>query len=190
MPEHWENLSDDTRAARYAWPRGRWTRLNMIVSIDGHPVGHDGTSHTITNDHDRFLVRAVRNEADAIVLGAASIRAEGWFMPARGDLVVVTRSTRLPVGCPEPTRTRVVDRGDLEAAVSTYQHVLCEGGQTVAHAMITNDQIDQLLLTFVTTSLEPLNLPNWLAVEGRAWSCISDISDGTHRFTIWRRGEG
>lgn len=190
MPELWNDLSDESLAARYAWPPGRWSRLNMVISTDGGSAGHDGTSHTITSDHDRQLVRAIRNHADVVVLGAASIRAEGWFMPAHGDLFVVTRSPELPEGCPDPQRTHVAQLENLAMLTSEYDHVLCEGGATLASSMIVAGLIDELLLTFETSDNATLALPDWLASAGQRWSCVSDIVDDTHRFTIWRRGEG
>lgn len=161
----------------------------MVVSIDGEAAGQDGTSHTITNDHDRHLVRAVRNHADVVILGAASVRAEGWFMPKRGDLVVVTRSSGLPNGCPDPRRTRTAQFEDLAMVVSEYNHVLCEGGATLAHTMIAAGMIDELLLAFETRDAGALALPDWLSADGQSWLCVSDIADESHRFTIWRRGE-
>jgi hypothetical protein len=190
MTESWNDLSDETLAARYAWPQGRWSRLNMVVSVGGHATGHSGTSHTITSAHDRQLLRAVRHHAQVVVVGAASVRAEGWFMPAHGDLVVVTRSPELPDGCPDPQRTRVTQLENLATLVSEYRHVLCEGGPTLAHTMIAASLIDELLLTFETSDSAPIALPDWISATGQSWSCVSDIVDDTHRFTIWRRGEG
>jgi riboflavin biosynthesis pyrimidine reductase len=190
MPELWNDLSDEVLLARYAWPRGRWIRLNMVVATDGQAAGHDGTSHTITSDHDRHLLRSVRNQADVVVLGAASVRAEGWFMPTRGDLVIVTRSPNLPDGCPDPQRARVAQLDDLASVVREYDHVLFEGGATVASTMIATGMIDELLLTFKTSVSRAVALPDWLTATAHTWSCVSDIADESHRFTIWRRGEG
>lgn len=79
-------------ADRYAAPDGRWVRLNMITSLTGSAVGSDGTSDTLTNRVDRAILGAIRADADAVVVGAQTVRAEGYVLPRRSRLVVVSAS--------------------------------------------------------------------------------------------------
>ena len=77
-------------AALYALPRRDWVRINLIGSVSGSAAGSDGTSETLTNPADRALLKAIRSLADMVVVGAASVRAEGYYIPRHAELAVVT----------------------------------------------------------------------------------------------------
>lgn len=79
-------------ADRYAPAAERWVRLNMITSLTGSAVGPDGTSDTLTNRADRAILGVIRAAADAVVVGAATVRTEGYLLPRRSRLAIVTRS--------------------------------------------------------------------------------------------------
>jgi riboflavin biosynthesis pyrimidine reductase len=74
----------------YRPPRSDWVRLNLIGSVNGNAAGSDGTSETLTNPTDRAILRTIRDLADVVVVGAASVRAEGYFVPKHAALAVVT----------------------------------------------------------------------------------------------------
>lgn len=76
----------------YRPPRAYWARLNLIGTLSGSAVGPDGTSETITNPIDRVILRVIRTLADVVLVGAASVRAEGYFMPRHAALAVVSRT--------------------------------------------------------------------------------------------------
>lgn len=67
-------------------------RINMIASLDGSAVGHDGTSETLSNRVDRAILKTIRSLADAVVVGAGTVRREGYLGPVDSTLVIVTRS--------------------------------------------------------------------------------------------------
>ncbi|SMH38087.1 Pyrimidine reductase, riboflavin biosynthesis [Rathayibacter oskolensis] len=67
-------------------------RLNMIASVNGSSIGSDGTSETLTNRVDRTILGVIRAQADVVVVGAASVRAEGYRVPKRVPLAVVSAS--------------------------------------------------------------------------------------------------
>jgi riboflavin biosynthesis pyrimidine reductase len=69
-----------------------WVRINLIGSVSGSATGPDGTSETLTNAVDRIILKVIRRHADVVVVGAASIRAEGYFVPRDGALAVVSRT--------------------------------------------------------------------------------------------------
>ena len=97
-------------------PLGRFVRLNMVTSLDGHIVGSDGVSGTLGGDGDRQAFLAMRHLADGVVAGAATVRAEGygpmtvreeWGARRRADgrdgpasIVIVTRSVDLDPDSP------------------------------------------------------------------------------------------
>lgn len=78
--------------ARYARTDSSYVRLNMITSLTGSAAGADGTSETLTNDVDRAILRVIREDADVVLVGAQSVRAEGYVVPRKAPLAVVTSS--------------------------------------------------------------------------------------------------
>ncbi|TBN56805.1 pyrimidine reductase [Glaciihabitans arcticus] len=76
----------------YRPPRPEWLRLNLITTISGSAAGSDGTSETLTNPADRRLLGVIRELADIVLIGAQSVRAEGFLLPRRTRLAVVTSS--------------------------------------------------------------------------------------------------
>ncbi|WP_394279429.1 dihydrofolate reductase family protein [Microbacterium sp.] len=143
--ERADAASDDGRswiADRYRRGDHAYVRLNMLTSLTGAAVGSDGTSDTLTSRVDRAILSAIRAEADVVVVGAQTVRAEGYVLPRRARLAVVSRSgdlrghrftartdapadqvlLLLPEGVPEPDDTglatvvRVPGRDDLSPA--------------------------------------------------------------------------
>ncbi|BDV30635.1 dihydrofolate reductase family protein [Microbacterium terricola] len=87
--------SDEGRtwiAERYARPDPAYVRLNMITSLTGSAAGSDGTSETLTNRVDRRILGVLRADADVVVVGAQSVRAEGYVVPRTARLAIVTGS--------------------------------------------------------------------------------------------------
>jgi riboflavin biosynthesis pyrimidine reductase len=86
--------SDDREALLelYRPPRTPWLRINLIASVTGSASGSDGTSETLTNPIDRRLLGVIRELADVVIVGAQSVRAEGYQQPKRARLAIVTRS--------------------------------------------------------------------------------------------------
>lgn len=76
----------------YRPPRPDWVRLNLIATVSGAATGPDGTSESITNPVDRVILRAIRSLADVVLVGAASVRAEGYFVPRDVAFAVVSRT--------------------------------------------------------------------------------------------------
>ena len=103
-------------SATYAWPstehvNNTFVRLNMAVTVTGGFVDGEGQSIGLSSTDDRRLLKIIRSGAQAILVGASTIRAEGWNLPATGVLVVLTESGNLPwETCPEPDRVRVILR--------------------------------------------------------------------------------
>jgi len=79
-------------AELYRPPSTDWVRINLVGTVSGGAVGSDGTSESITNPVDRVILNVIRSLADVVLVGAASVRKEGYFVPKRAALAVVTRS--------------------------------------------------------------------------------------------------
>ena len=85
--------TEDGRSAlreRYAGTDASYLRLNMITSVTGAAVGADGTSETLTSRVDRSILGAIRSVADIVLVGAQTVRAEGYIVPRDARLGVVT----------------------------------------------------------------------------------------------------
>ena len=89
------DLDDDALRTAYAPPRLPWLRLNFVATVDGAAEGSDGKSGSINNEADHRVFHALRELADVVVVGAGTVRAEG-YRPNPKPLVVVTRSGELP----------------------------------------------------------------------------------------------
>lgn len=155
-------------------PAGRpWVTVLMVSSADG-AIQVDGVSGGLGNDGDRAVYRAVRRLGDAVLVGAATARAERYKpLAAPRRLFVVTGSG--DVGSPEllaaPTTTVVmpsaaeapalpeggatvlragegrVDVAAALAAMDGVDHVVCEGGPTLNGQVLAAGCADEVCLT-------------------------------------------
>ncbi|WP_405610195.1 pyrimidine reductase family protein [Streptomyces sp. NBC_01511] len=81
-PDHEWALDD--LADAYAYPEraeGHWLRANMVSTLDG-AAQHDGRSQAISSDADMRIFGTLRGLADVVLVGAETVRLEG-YRPAR-----------------------------------------------------------------------------------------------------------
>ncbi|MCF3124441.1 pyrimidine reductase family protein [Streptomyces arenae] len=73
----------DELADAYAYPSGEvtWLRANMVSALDG-AAQHDGRSQPLSSDTDMRVFGTLRGLADVVVVGAETVRKEG-YRPAR-----------------------------------------------------------------------------------------------------------
>ncbi|MEV7425073.1 MULTISPECIES: pyrimidine reductase family protein [unclassified Streptomyces] len=76
----------DELADAYAYPapdggNGVWLRANMVSTLDG-AAQHDGRSQFLSSAADMRIFGTLRGLADAVVVGAETVRLEG-YRPAR-----------------------------------------------------------------------------------------------------------
>jgi len=139
-PEPVDIADADSRPALldfYRPPSDTWLRINLISSVSGNAGGSDGTSETLTNAADRRLLGVIRELGDVVLIGAQSLRAEGYLLPRRSPLAVVTASGdltghgvgdsieagRVLVLCPESAAARVRETvGDASVDIVTVAH--------------------------------------------------------------------
>ena len=77
-------LPDDAEAALthlYRYPGRPWLRANMISSLDGAATGPDGLTGSINGPADLRVFTTLRALADVVVVGAGTVRAEGYGQP-------------------------------------------------------------------------------------------------------------
>lgn len=75
---------------------GVWFRVNMVSTVDGAAQGDDGVTDSINNAPDKRVFHALRSYADVIVVGAGTVRTEG-YRPTEKPIVVLSRSGEVPL---------------------------------------------------------------------------------------------
>ncbi len=112
--------------------------LKLAATLDGRTAAPDGTSRWITGEAARVDVHRLRAESDAVLVGAATVRADDPALTVRH--VPGPSPRRLVLGrAPEGARVHPCDEveGDLEKILDRLGReevlqLLVEGGATVA----------------------------------------------------------
>ena len=123
-------------------PRRPGVRLNMIASVDG-AAAIDGRSGALGGPADKGLFAVLRSLADVILVGAGTMRAEGYG-PAHLD--EQARSRRARWGLPAVPPIAVVTRACRLDWASPF-FTLAEGGPVVAAELAAAGLLDELCLT-------------------------------------------
>jgi riboflavin biosynthesis pyrimidine reductase len=127
--------------AAYAVPTGtRWLRANMVSTVDGSVTDAERLSGGISGPADKALFASLRTMADAVLVGAGTVRAER-YRPAALPIVVVSRRLDLDLTAPLFTeakhRTVVLTAADARAD-------LLEATAAVADVIATGDGVVDL----------------------------------------------
>jgi riboflavin biosynthesis pyrimidine reductase len=85
----------DDFEALYRPPSLPWLRVNMVSTLDGAANGESGKSGSINNEADKRVFHALRDQADAIVVGAGTARTERYRVAAV-PLVIVSHRGLVP----------------------------------------------------------------------------------------------
>jgi riboflavin biosynthesis pyrimidine reductase len=149
-----------------------FVRLNMVASADGGSVVA-GLSGGLGNRDDHAVFSALRERADAVIVGMSTAIAEQYHPPASGHLriyVVASRpeiaanaalfaSSRVTLVLPDAAppapdgvselRAGAGRRVDLGRVVATLagKVVMVEGGPTLAGTVIALGLVDEFFLT-------------------------------------------
>jgi riboflavin biosynthesis pyrimidine reductase len=141
-----------------AWPEHVWFRSNILLDDSGSPAGVDGTSRSLTRGLDRALLRALRQDAEAIVTGGETVRSEGWHFPTKGLLFVASQG-QLPLdSCPRIDDLRVFrfsDAGPMSliselttlTRACNIRHLLCESGPSLLRNLFIAELIDEAFVS-------------------------------------------
>ena len=168
--------SDDTVSLRECYdvvrprPADRpWVALCMVAGLDGSTVV-DRNSRGLSNPADQELLITLRSFADVILVGASTVRAEGYGPPRLPGqrIAIVSRSGDfdfalplftsgkvllvLPTDAPEvpvPSVRAGVGDVDIAAAIAQFDArvVQAEGGSTLNGLLAAADLIDELNLS-------------------------------------------
>jgi riboflavin biosynthesis pyrimidine reductase len=179
--------------------------VNMIATADGRAT-IAGRTAPIANRADYELFHALRDRADAVMVGAETVRVEGYG-PMRQLAVVVTRTARVPadVGLLAAPGNRVVVltpspdatlppcaasvsylRGTLEAGLRALrtehgvQAILCEGGPHLLGDLLHSGMVDELHLVAapkLAGGLEPLTIVTGAALDPPADLALRSVHE-------------
>lgn len=156
LPDPVADLDPAAVDAAYPWPaEGPWVRANMVSTADGAARGPAGRSGDINSPADMRLFGMLRGTADVVLVGAQTVRAEG-YRPARPKpsyaqrratagqrpapvIAIVSRSLDLPLDAPlftDPVERPVVVTvagagGDRRADVARVADILVAGDRDV-----------------------------------------------------------
>lgn len=139
----------------YHRPEKSYVRLNMITSLTGSASGSDGTSETLTSPVDRAILGTIRGDADVVLVGAQTVRQEGYVIPRATRLAIVTTtgdlqghrldaegSGRVFLLCPAEHAARVrVNAEALGATVIVIDH---RAGDAADHTLDPGDILSAL----------------------------------------------
>lgn len=91
-------------------------RANFVTTLDGHATGGDGKSGSINSTADKQVFDLLRALADVVVVGAGTIRAEGYGRLRTEDPAML--ELRRAAGRPDhPVLAVVTASGDLPEKV-------------------------------------------------------------------------
>lgn len=109
----------DELADAYAYPEngGHWLRANMVSTLDG-AAQHEGRSQGISSATDMRIFGTLRGLADVIVVGAETVRLEG-YRPARARDAFAARRAAAGQG-PAPAIAVVSGSLDLDFSLPLF----------------------------------------------------------------------
>jgi riboflavin biosynthesis pyrimidine reductase len=132
----------DDLAELYRPPSLPWLRVNMVSTLDGAANGDSGKSGSINNEADKRVFHALRQHADAILVGAGTARTERYRVAAV-PLVVVSRRGLVPGQLHDAPSGKVLlvtcadstGLADARAVLGDDQVLVCGRGQVDLAAM-------------------------------------------------------
>lgn len=167
-PEVFVFDSHDSIAAQNWWDTlgDEWVRVNLITDSLGNAVGPSGSSSDLSGGADRQMLAALRAEADVILLGGETVRAEPDCLPRNRDVVIVSKTGNVPLStitkargrvtvlhgrsasAPSATRGIVLRQFTGEAIIKAvralgYRKIVCEGGPTIARCLVDAGLVDE-----------------------------------------------
>ncbi|HEX6232938.1 MAG TPA: bifunctional diaminohydroxyphosphoribosylaminopyrimidine deaminase/5-amino-6-(5-phosphoribosylamino)uracil reductase RibD [Jiangellaceae bacterium] len=162
-------LADEARDVNPVWTfaveTGRpYVTWKYAATLDGRSAAADGTSRWITSPQARADVHRLRAECDAILVGTATVLADNPQLTVRDDADRPLDARRQPLRAVMGLREIPANAAVLDAAAETVllttrhpaealkllferdrQHVLLEGGPTLAGAFWQAGLVDRVV---------------------------------------------
>lgn len=147
-------------------PDTSWVRANIVTDALGNSIDATGTSSGLTGGADRALLKALRESADVVVMGGATVRAEPQSIPRTRPVVVVSRTSDVP---PEAVARAAAGMTVLHSRSATppigaagvvlprftgtsivaalhklgHRRIVVEGGATLLRTMLESESISE-----------------------------------------------
>jgi riboflavin biosynthesis pyrimidine reductase len=165
------DIAETTIADSYASPLGAptdrpWVGLCMVSSIDGSTVV-DGRSTGLSSDNDIAVLHGLRSIADVIIVGAGTVRGEGYGPPhTQGQRVgVVTASGSIDLDIPLFTSGAGFIITTANAQLGTSPGTV----NSVEDVEIIRSGVDRVDLAAAIARLDEVHArPRFVQVEGGA----------------------
>jgi riboflavin biosynthesis pyrimidine reductase len=178
-PHESVSIRDAYTVERVPHPDRPWLGVCMVTSLDG-TVTVDGSSGGLGNPNDLEVLLTLRSIADVIVVGAGTVRGEGYGPPKKPGQRIGVVTNRGAVDLDQELfasgagfliapasaevdedRVEVLRAGDdvvdltaaierLDAVVRGVRYVQAEGGPTLNASLMEADLIDELDLTIAS----------------------------------------
>jgi len=121
----------------YAPHEPEYLRLNLVSTLDGRAAGADGTSESLTSRVDRMILGVIRQSADVVLVGAETVRREGYRRPRRAALAILSASGDLTGHRLDEPRTGVDAHSKLPpVTILTTEHGAERAARTVLGARV------------------------------------------------------
>ncbi len=174
-----------------------WVFMNMVTTIDGKIVTgeREDSVEDLGSDMDHRMMRVIEKSAQAIMIGATTLRAHPNLTYGKESIrLVATRSMNIDtdwrffkeapgkaiIVCPSATHIpdthgikvmRLDDASDWPKILRTLRHewgverLLCEGGSELNAQLLRLDLVDELFLTLAPKIKLGRDLPNYAGGE-------------------------
>jgi riboflavin biosynthesis pyrimidine reductase len=147
-----------------------WVRSNFVMSLDGSVQGPDGRSGSINTESDQRVFALQRSLADAILVGANTVRFEGYRAV---DLEPWQLAIREQEGlAPYPALVIISASADLDPAIATPAEGVGGAVMIITTAGKSTDDLEPLLTAGITvleadgTTLDLVQIVDQLAGTG------------------------
>ncbi|GAA3178209.1 MULTISPECIES: pyrimidine reductase family protein [Streptomyces] len=168
----------DELADAYAYPaeddplragRPGWLRANMVASLDG-AAHHEGRSQPLSGAADMRIFGVLRALADAVVVGAETVRQEG-YRPARARAAFAARRAAAGQG-PAPAVAVVTAGLGLDFTLPLFTEplvptlVVTGAGAPAERVAAARDAGVEVLFAGEGQGVDPARVPAVLAAHG------------------------
>lgn len=168
--------------------------LKLALSLDGRLAMADGRSQWITGEAARAYAHALRAEADLVLVGGGTLRADTPQLTARvpGSTAPQPLRAVLTAGPVPEGVIALPSLNALDALVAERQlnRILCEGGGGLAAALLAAGRVDRLailrapILIGNGIGLEALAPPDLADTHGR-WRLLDSRMLGPDRLELY-----